>query len=353
MSKKKDTDINAETIKKYIDLVAKRTMAMDFAWDWPAGVAFYGICRAWEVLQEQKYLDFLVNWVDNYLDKGIPKLTVNAVSIGHTLITLHEATGDEKYLNQAKDMAEFLTNDALRFADGVFQHTVSQNYDFPEQAWADTLFMAAYFLVRMGVKTENEAYLKDGLKQYYWHEEFLQNTTTNVYYHAWDNINKNNLSGVYWARANAWATATSAGALTLIDAFNPSFMTILDALRDQLSALVRLQSENGLWHTVLDDPTSYEEVSATAGILAGLIGYEKVLGQSVYREQIDKGINGLIKNIAQDGRAMNVSAGTAVMKSTGDYKLVPKKRIQGWGQGLVLSALAEAYLLSSGDNYDE
>ena len=342
----KTSGIEKATIREYMDRVVKRTMAMDFAWDWPAGVAFYGICRAWDVLKEQEYLDYLTAWVDGYLEKGTPKLTINAVSIGHTLITLHDATGEEKYLDQAKAMAEFLTNEAVRFGDGVFQHTVSQNYDFPEQAWADTLFMAAYFLARMGVKTANEGYLKDGLKQYYWHEEYLQDTTSNLYYHAWDNVNKNNLSAIYWGRANAWVTVTSAGALTLIDAFNPSFMTILDALRDQLAALVRLQSENGLWHTVLDDPSSYEEISASAGILAGLIGYERVLGQSIYAEHITKAIQGLLANIAEDGRAMNVSAGTAVMKNAGDYKLVPKKRIQGWGQGLVLAALAEAYLMS-------
>jgi unsaturated rhamnogalacturonyl hydrolase len=341
--------IDREQIEGTIDIVVKRTMAMDFAWDWSAGVAFYGISRAYDVLKKEEYLDYLVNWVDTYLERGIPAFTVNAVSIGHTLITLYEATGDDKYLSVAKDMAEFLTHDALRFGDGVFQHTVSQNYDFPEQAWADTLFMAAYFLVRMGITTENELYLKDGLKQYYWHEEFLQDTTTNLYYHAWDNINKDNLSGIYWARANAWVTVTSSGALKLIDAFNPSFMVILDALRDQLAALVRLQSGNGLWHTVLNDPESYEEISASAGILTGLIGYERVLGQSIYGEYIRKGVAGLINNIAEDGRALNVSAGTAVMKSAEDYKLVPRKRIQGWGQGMVLAALVEAWQLYTGE----
>ncbi len=341
--------IKREQIEGTIDIVVKRTMAMDFAWDWSAGVAFYGISRAYDVLKKEEYLDYLVSWVDTYLERGIPAFTVNAVSIGHTLITLYEATGDDKYLSVAKDMAEFLTHDALRFGDGVFQHTVSQNYDFPEQAWADTLFMAAYFLVRMGITTENELYLKDGLKQYYWHEEFLQDTTTNLYYHAWDNINKDNLSGIYWARANAWVTVTSSGALKLIDAFNPSFMVILDALRDQLAALVRLQSDNGLWHTVLNDPESYEEISASAGILTGLIGYERVLGQSIYGEYISKGIAGLINNIAEDGRAMNVSAGTAVMKSAEDYRLVPRKRIQGWGQGMVLAALVEAWQLCTGE----
>ena len=34
-------------IKSLIDLVVRRTMDIDFSWSWPAGVAFYGVGRAW------------------------------------------------------------------------------------------------------------------------------------------------------------------------------------------------------------------------------------------------------------------------------------------------------------------
>lgn len=340
-----DAVISLEQLKTSMDQVARRTMQMDWAWDWPAGVAFYGITRAWEALGEQEYLDYLISWVDRYLARGIPKLTVNAVSLGHTLITLSHATGKDRYQAAVEEMAQFLATRAVRFGEGVFQHTVSQNYDFPEQAWADTLFMAAYFLVRMGKTYDHAEYLADGLNQYYWHEEFLQDRKTDLYYHAWDNLKQNNMSSVFWARANGWAAVTAAEALSLIDVFNPSFMKLLDSLRDQLAALVRLQSDTGLWHTVLDDPDAYEEVSASAGILTGLIGYESVLGQNIYQEQILRGIRGLLSNVTAEGKVMNVSAGTAVMKNRADYCSIPCKRVQGWGQGLVLSALAKYYLM--------
>ena len=77
--------------------------------------------------------------------------------MGHCLITLYEHTGDEKYLDIAKSKVEYLEKEALRFGDHVLQHTVSVNNDFPEQAWADTLFMAAFFLLRMGVLLKDAA----------------------------------------------------------------------------------------------------------------------------------------------------------------------------------------------------
>lgn len=325
-----------QELKNLIDNIVKRTTKIDFTWDWPCGVAFYGICQAWEVTRNQEYIDFLVKWVDEYLEIGLPPFTVNAVSMGHTMITLYEATGNEKYMEIAMKKAEYLKNEAVRFGEGVFQHTVSANNDFPEQAWADTLFMAAYFLLRMGVKLNNKEYIDDGLNQYYWHEEFLQDDTTNLYYHGWNNINQNHMSGMFWARGNAWAALTMSEALKLINYLYPMFMRIDGSLRDQLSALVRLQSEEGLWHTVLTDETSYPETSASAGIAASLVIY----GQPLHKKYIQKALDGISKNIAEDGTVNNVSAGTAVMLDIDGYKNVPRKRIQGWGQGLTLAFLA-------------
>ena len=325
-----------DKIKALMDSVVRRTMKIDFTWDWPCGVAFYGICQAWEVTRNQEYLDFLVKWVDEYLEIGLPPFTVNAISMGHTMITLYEATGNQKYLDIASEKAEYLKNQAVRFGKGVFQHTVSANNDFPEQAWADTLFMAAYFLLRMGVKFNHQEYIDDALNQYYWHEEFLQDDVTNLYYHGWNNINQNHMSGIFWARGNAWAALTMAEALKLINYLYPMFMRIDGSLRDQLSALVRLQSEEGLWHTVLTDESSYLETSASAGIAASLV----INGHPLHRKYVQKALDGITANIGEDGSVKNVSAGTAVMIDVNGYKEVPSKRVQGWGQGLTLAFLA-------------
>ncbi len=36
---------------------------------------------------------------------------------------------------------------------------------------------------------------------------------------------------------------------------------IVNTYKSQVRTLKKLQSQSGLWHTVLDDPASYEEVS--------------------------------------------------------------------------------------------
>jgi unsaturated rhamnogalacturonyl hydrolase len=323
-------------IERLIGLVSDRTMRLDFSWDWPGGVALYGVCRAFEATGEERYIESVKAWVDEYLEVGIPSFNVNVCAMGHCLISLHEATGEDRYLELAMRKAEYLEKEALRFGEGVLQHTVSSKNDFPGQAWADTLFMAAYFLLRMGLKTGNKAWVDDALKQWYWHEELLQDPVTNLFYHGYDDSRKDHMSGIYWGRANAWAAYTMARALGLITYIYPMFMRIDGSLRDQLSALVRLQSPEGLWHTVLDDPESYCETSASAGIAAAIA----LRGYPLHGKYLDKAASGIAANIGPDGSVLNVSGGTAVMPDLESYRQIPRKRVQGWGQGLALAFLS-------------
>ncbi|MDQ6419395.1 glycoside hydrolase family 88 protein [Paenibacillus sp. LHD-117] len=319
-------------IRDVIDRIVERTFRMDFNWDWPGGVAFYGVACAYEATGEEKYIALLKEWVDEKLEDGLPKLSVNGVSIGHCLITLYKATGDERYMDVAVKMAEYLKHEAVRFAEGIFQHTVnSETYNFPEQAWVDTMMMAGLFLARMGAALGRDDYMMDGINQYHGHEKYLQDPVTNLYYHGWDHIAQNHMSAVYWARGNSWAALTMAKALGHVDVALPAFMIIEGSLRDQLSALVRLQSPEGLWHTVLNDPTSYLETSGSAGIAVGLLSRG-----NLYNKYVQKAIDGLLSQVAEDGTVRGVSAGTAVMHDAQGYKDTSYKRIQGWGQGLAL-----------------
>lgn len=254
-------------LEAVVDKVAERTMNMDMTWDWPCGVAYYGITEAYEATGNKKYLDMVKERVDELISLGLPDFTVNNCAMGHVLLTLYKETGDETYKKIIDDKLDYLTNHALRFGDHVLQHTVSANNDFPEQCWADTMFMAAFFMLRAGVMFERPELVEDALNQWYWHIQYLQNERT------------------------------------------------------------------GLWRTILDDPESYEEVSASAGIAAAMV----LKGNPLHIKYINKAITGILENISDDGKVMNVSGGTAVMKDREGYRSISKRWIQGWGQGMALA----------------
>lgn len=334
-----DVEYEKQTIEALIDKIVTRTMQMDLTWDWPCGVAYYGISKAYEVTKNEKYLNLMRERIDEYLALGLPNWTVNTCAMGHCLLTLYEHTGEEKYWDIVQSKMDYLKNQALRFGDSVLQHTVSSRNDFPEQVWADTLFMAAYFMLRVGVISKDETLIKDALNQYYWHIQYLQDEDTGLWYHGYNNITKDHMSGFYWGRANCWAsyTMSQVGRILPECYLYPRFMEIKGSLDEQLSALKLLQTEHGLWRTILNDVDSYEEVSASAGIAAAMV----VNGNPLHLKYIKKSVQGILKNVTDHGKVQNVSAGTAVMRDREGYCNISQKWIQGWGQGMVLTFLSE------------
>lgn len=324
-----------EMLLEVMDRVVERTKRMDMSWDWPCGVAYYGIAEAYEATGKKEYLDFLKERVDELIGLGLPVWTVNTCAMGHCLITLYQATGEEQYLELIRSKIQYLEKEALRFGDRVLQHTVSAANDFPEQCWADTLFMAAFFLLRAGIMTQDQTLIDDALNQYYWHIQYLQNEETGLWYHGYNNLAKDHMSGFYWGRANCWAayTMSKVGLLLPECYLYPQYLEIVGSLNEQLSALKLLQTDNGLWRTILDDEEAYEELSASAGIAAAMT----LKGNPLHIKYIEKALKGVLSHVAADGRVTDVSGGTAVMKDRDGYRNISKKWIQGWGQGMALA----------------
>lgn len=332
-------EYDKEQIEETIDRIVRKTMNMDLTWDWPCGVAYYGISEAYEKTGKEEYLTLLRDRVDELIDLGLPKVwTVNACAMGHCLITLYNATKEQKYYDILMSKMAYLTRDALRFGDHVLQHTVSAANDFPEQAWCDTLFMAAFLMLRVGVMNKDEDMIDDALNQYYWHIKYLQNPDSGFYYHGYDNIAGGHMSGIYWGRANAWAAFTMAqvGGVLPECYLYPRYMDVAGSLNEQLAALKTVQTQDGLWRTVLDDADSYEEISASAGIAAAML----LRGNPLHSKYINKSIKGFLANVSKEGKVMNVSAGTAVMRDKEGYKGISRDWIQGWGQGFMLAFLS-------------
>ena len=119
---------------------------------------------------------------------------------------------------------------------------------------------------------------------------------------------------------------------------------LVATLRAQIDALVRTQdAETGLWHTILDDPTSYLEASATAGFAYGILKALRlrlIPKEEKYLVCAKKAIEAILKNITEKGELQQVSFGTPVFNDLQGYKDIPLTSMP-YGQSLALLALTE------------
>ena len=171
-------------------------------------------------------------------------------AVGEALIYAYEQTGDPSLLQAKERLLHWALVDAPRNQEGIVYHLI----DAP-QFWVDSLYMLPPFLARAGYFTEAMNQI-DG----YWNRLF--DSSKGLLSHQWDDGRKQFLRKDAWGVGNGWATAGMARVIAML----PSEM---DEARKSLIArtniLIRnvlsLQRTDGMFHDILDDPSSFPEIN--------------------------------------------------------------------------------------------
>ena len=319
-------------------------------WDWPQGIGLYGLIKKMDTEGSDAYLGFLKEWFDQNIEQGLPSRNINTTTPLLTLTELNERVKDKKYEELCLGWANWLMNCLPRTKEGGFQHVTSANGDRQgvrlneNEMWIDTIFMTVLFLNRMGQKYHNEEWINEGIHQMLMHIKYLYDKKTGLFYHGWTFNEKNNFGGIFWCRGNSWFTL---GVLDYLEDFKEPLnagvrQIILDCYKAQTAALKKLQAPSGLWHTVLDDPESYEEVSGSAAFAEGILkGIKLGILDDSYKCVAEKAIRGILANIDKDGTVLNVSGGTGMGMDKDHYKNILIAPM-AYGQSLTILALVEA-----------
>lgn len=322
-------------------------------WDWPQGVGLYGLNKIMKYQNKEEYRDFLYHWFKENIAAGLPSKNINTTTPLLTLVELNEEFQDDEFEELCLSWADWLMNCIPRTKERGFQHVTSANGDRQgvrlneNEMWIDTLFMTVLFLNKMGQKYNCQEWIDESIHQVLMHIKYLYDKQSGLFYHGWTFNERNNFGGVFWCRGNSWFTL---GILDYVDMFkgtlNPGVKEfIIDTYKAQVNALKQLQSSSGLWHTVLDDATSYEEVSGSAAITAGILkGLRYGILDDSYLEPAMRAVKAILRNIDEDGTVLNVSGGTGMGNNAEHYKNILIAPM-AYGQSLTMLALYEALLI--------
>lgn len=311
-------------------------------WNWPQGVGLYGIFKYWKLTKDEKVLDIIMSWYNNRLEEGTPPKNVNTMAPLLTMAFLYEEFEDQRFLPHLKEWAEWAMYEMPRTTYGGMSHMTYED-DHKEQLWDDTLMMTVLPLAKIGMLLDIPEYVEEAKKQFLIHIQYLADKKTGLWYHGWTFEGNHNYAEALWGRGNSWISIAIPEFIDILgltqgDSYREYLLMVLNR---QIETLAKLQSNSGLWHTLLTDDNSYLESSATAGIAYGFI---KSINESYieqdYMEVVEKAINGLLKQIDENGSVQNVSIGTGMGDDLNFYKEIGITTMP-YGQSLTVLALAE------------
>lgn len=311
------------------------------AWEWPQGVGLYGLVRLWRSTGDGRLRALIEDWYDGHRHRGLPQLNINTTAPMLALALLWDRTRDPRWESMLSDWADRVLSEAPRTEEGGFQHDVSDRINDGE-LWDDTLFMVGLFLAAYGQVSGRRALVDEAQHQFLVHSRFLADPRTGLWFHGWSFPRRDNFAAARWARGNAWITAGLAD-LPELCTLDPAIARYLDGiLSAQIAGLLPLQTEDGAWRTLLDDPSSYPETSATAGIAYGLMKAARTgrAGPNA-AEAGRRAVDYVLRQIGPDGVVGGVSYGTRMGHDLQFYRDIPIQPT-GYGQSLAILCLTEA-----------
>jgi unsaturated rhamnogalacturonyl hydrolase len=323
--------------------VADRLITMppaSFPFNWGEGVQQIGLMKVHERTRDRRYLQFMESWTSLHIGRSLPDLLnigakQHAAYCGHwspatAILLLHRATGRQDYWKLADGVAGFIRTQAERSPDGALGH-----WQGSHQLWVDTLYMACPLLAGLGRPED----ITDAARQILLYASHLQEPGTGLFYHMWDWQTQQRTSDA-WGRGNGWVLMSLADTLEAMDPSHPLYRNLVEVTGKLMEGLRKTQDRAGMWHTILDDPASYPETSATSMFCYGIMKLHRlnVLPESDVRiaQQAWAAIN---ERYVQEGLVTGVSAGT-VPKDRSYYRSLPAGT-QTWGTGAYLMAGSE------------
>jgi rhamnogalacturonyl hydrolase YesR len=279
---------------------------------WIQAVFMAGVVAAWEVTGDEEYLDTARDWAESneWKPGPRPRHADDHCSTQTYLALLTAVDGD---MSPTLDTFDAMLADP---APGSV-----------EWSWCDALFMAPPAMAALSEVAGDARYLDLALDMWWDTHELLYDTGDRLYYR--DSRARSRRDGstpltmrgnkLFWSRGNGWVLAGLARVLSHMPEGHSARGDMERLFMSMAGRLAELQPDGGLWPSALLDPpeSQPQEASGTAlycyamawGVNSGLLDPE------VYVPVVERAWGGLVASVdsaGRLGRVQGVGAGPAL-----------------------------------------
>lgn len=309
------------SIDKYGNLVVNNLLGRDYMlYRGGKGLHYAEACAAVGALrfcQANGDTDTIAKIIERYSgfltesDKLIDRIQhVDHNVMGIVPLQIYITTGDERYKTVG-----------LTFADTQWESEIENGLTSQTRWWIDDMYMVGSLQMQAYRATGDEKYADRAARQIHAYIDRLQQDN-GLFYHGPE-------FKYHWGRGNGWVAASIAEIIKDLPDSNEHYPAILTSYKQMMEALLKYQSDNGLWRQLIDNQYSWTETSCTAMFAYAMsIGIERgVLDNSKYAPAVAKAWEALCWQVNRDGNIRDVCQGTGQTDDVEFY--LNRQRITG------------------------
>ncbi len=336
------------------------------AWNYPWGVALFGMERVSETTGDNAGHDFAVkhnlicaryyHWLagmeNQFADDGKQFARRSSIKGLVALGNLDScgAMGNQMIESMMRSPDQ-VSPDEREVVDRIADWVVSKQDRLPDRTlwrsrvmggtvWPDDLYMGGVFLVRLGIYRHDPKFIDDAAEQII-HQAALEQDTDGLWFHGYF-IGEKQHAPFKWGRGNGWATIALVETLSAMDPQDALRPKLLEILRRQIDGLKRVQAPDGAWRQVLDQPQLWEETSCTAMFAYGIAravnrGWIPAENMAIAR----KAFAAVARNVNAEGEVHGTCQGTSIGRDLNYYVLRDHGANDPHGWGPVMLAGTE------------
>ena len=258
-----------DKVNRLADFVAA-TWDPKMKWMWGEALLGYALDELDKANGSNAYTDFLTKYCDFWVSQNPAVDQSDTTAPGLITYAMYKRTGNPEYGKLTQKVLSYIRNEPRLYLD-CLNHLGSSKKGriYPKSIWVDSVMMFSVFTSLYARENNDMELLDFAARQPEQYASMMLDRQKGLWIHSyWVDRGQAFPQGLYWGRGNGWVVCGFPMILDNIGADHPKAPEIMNLLRTTSEALLPLQSEDGTFNTLLDQP-SYRELSATALISAG------------------------------------------------------------------------------------
>lgn len=296
---------------RMVESTLQRYTLNDASWNYDHGLQVLAIQKTWEATGDPRYLKFVSDWIDYFVQQDgsirtyrADEYNIDLINSGKLLFGGYERTGNERYRKAIEHLREQMRTHPRNSLNGFWHKQI-----YPFQMWLDGIYMAGPFLAEYALRFNEPETFDDIVTQITLIEKHTRDAKSSLLYHAWDESKQQRwcdpetgLSKYFWGRAIGWYVMAIVDVLDYLPLDHPRRFDLIDILDQTAAAIVKVQDEkSGLWYQILDLPEregNYLEASASSMfVYAFAKGVREAYLSQDYLFSARRGYYGLLQNL--------------------------------------------------------